>query len=73
MEDTDYAFGRRSAEYERLIEQAEIFRPLTGSVTATSEGSQPVLAALLALFASVFEQSGSRLDMGAKEAEIPGR
>src|SRR6266851_5473 len=29
VEDTDYAFGRSSAEYERLIEQAEIFRPLT--------------------------------------------
>ena len=25
----DYAFGRGRAEYERLIEQAEIFRPLT--------------------------------------------
>ena len=25
----DYAFGRDRAEYERLIEQAEIFRPLT--------------------------------------------
>jgi len=25
----DYAFGRGHAEYERLIEQAEIFRPLT--------------------------------------------
>src|SRR5215467_8438674 len=29
MEDADYAFGRGRAEYERLIEQAEIFRPLT--------------------------------------------
>jgi len=184
VEDTDYAFGRSSAEYERLIEQAEIFRPLTermlrgagisagmhvldigcgagdvsfllsalvgaegsvtgvdldgdaivlaeqrrvaqgianvsfrqvdarsadsgqlfdaavgrlvlmfmndptealrlfaervrpggiiafheqvASVTATSEGSQPVLAALLALFASVFERSGARLDIGAE-------
>jgi SAM-dependent methyltransferase len=28
MED-DYAFGRGRAEYERLIDQAEIFRPLT--------------------------------------------
>jgi ubiquinone/menaquinone biosynthesis C-methylase UbiE len=28
-EDADYAFGRGRAEYERLIEQAEIFRPLT--------------------------------------------
>ena len=29
LEDGDYAFGRGSAEYGRLIEQAEIFRPLT--------------------------------------------
>jgi ubiquinone/menaquinone biosynthesis C-methylase UbiE len=29
MQDADYAFGRGRAEYERLIEQAEIFRPLT--------------------------------------------
>jgi SAM-dependent methyltransferase len=29
MGDADYAFGRGRAEYERLIEQAEIFRPLT--------------------------------------------
>jgi ubiquinone/menaquinone biosynthesis C-methylase UbiE len=29
MADTDYAFRRSSGEYERLIEQAEIFRPLT--------------------------------------------
>ena len=29
MHDADYAFGRGHAEYERLIEQAEIFRPLT--------------------------------------------
>jgi len=29
MRDADYAFGRGRAEYERLIEQAEIFRPLT--------------------------------------------
>ena len=29
MEDADYAFGRGRAEYERLIEQAEVFRPLT--------------------------------------------
>src|SRR5216683_7775510 len=29
MDDTDYAFGRSRAEYERLIEQAELFRPLT--------------------------------------------
>jgi len=29
MEDADYAFGRGRAEYERLIEQAEIFGPLT--------------------------------------------
>ena len=29
MQDADYAFGRGHAEYERLIEQAEIFRPLT--------------------------------------------
>ncbi len=29
MEDTDYAFGRSHAEYNRLIEQAELLRPLT--------------------------------------------
>src|SRR5215472_1300035 len=29
MQDADYAFGRGRAEYQRLIEQAEIFRPLT--------------------------------------------
>ena len=28
MDDADYAFGRR-AEYDRLIEQGELFRPLT--------------------------------------------
>src|ERR1700686_5227973 len=32
MEDTDYAFGRSRAEYDRLIEQAELFRPLTERV-----------------------------------------
>src|SRR5215472_9803639 len=29
MQEADYAFGRGRAEYERLIEQAEIFGPLT--------------------------------------------
>lgn len=29
MDDTDYALGRTDAEYDRLIEQAELFRPLT--------------------------------------------
>jgi ubiquinone/menaquinone biosynthesis C-methylase UbiE len=29
MDDTDYAFGRSRAAYDRLIEQAELFRPLT--------------------------------------------
>jgi ubiquinone/menaquinone biosynthesis C-methylase UbiE len=29
MEETDYAFGRSRAEYDRLIEQGELFRPLT--------------------------------------------
>lgn len=29
MEDTDYALGRTSAEYDRLTEQAELLRPLT--------------------------------------------
>lgn len=29
MDDTDYAFGRSRAEYDRLIEQAELTRPLT--------------------------------------------
>jgi ubiquinone/menaquinone biosynthesis C-methylase UbiE len=32
MDDTDYAFGRSRAEYDRLIEQAELFRPLTERV-----------------------------------------
>jgi ubiquinone/menaquinone biosynthesis C-methylase UbiE len=36
------------------------------SVTATSQGKQPVLAALLALFTSVFERSGARPDIGAE-------
>jgi ubiquinone/menaquinone biosynthesis C-methylase UbiE len=29
MDDTDYALGRTNAEYDRLIEQAELLRPLT--------------------------------------------
>jgi ubiquinone/menaquinone biosynthesis C-methylase UbiE len=29
VEDTDYALGRTSAEYDRLIEQAELLRPIT--------------------------------------------
>jgi ubiquinone/menaquinone biosynthesis C-methylase UbiE len=29
MDDTDYVLGRTNAEYERLIEQAEMLRPLT--------------------------------------------
>src|SRR5215469_3770745 len=29
MDDTDYVFGRSRAEYDRLIEQAELLRPLT--------------------------------------------
>ena len=29
MDDTDYVLGRASVEYERLIEQAEMLRPLT--------------------------------------------
>jgi SAM-dependent methyltransferase len=29
MDDTDYALGRTNVEYERLIEQAELLRPLT--------------------------------------------
>lgn len=32
MEDTDYALGRTSAEYDRLIEQAELLRPITERV-----------------------------------------
>jgi ubiquinone/menaquinone biosynthesis C-methylase UbiE len=32
MDDTDYALGRHEAEYERLIEQAELLRPLTRRV-----------------------------------------
>ena len=29
MDDTDYALGRTNAEYHRLVEQAELLRPLT--------------------------------------------
>jgi hypothetical protein len=29
MDDTDYALGRTNAEYNRLIEQAALLRPLT--------------------------------------------
>ena len=29
MDDTDYALGRTNTEYGRLIEQAELMRPLT--------------------------------------------
>jgi len=29
MDDTDYALGRTRAEYQRLIEQADILRPIT--------------------------------------------
>jgi ubiquinone/menaquinone biosynthesis C-methylase UbiE len=29
MDDTDYAFGRTQNEYERLMEQGDLFRPLT--------------------------------------------
>ena len=29
MDDTDYVLGRTNAEYDRLIEQAEVLRPLT--------------------------------------------
>jgi ubiquinone/menaquinone biosynthesis C-methylase UbiE len=36
------------------------------SITATSDSSQPALAALLALFTSVFERSGARPDVGAE-------
>jgi ubiquinone/menaquinone biosynthesis C-methylase UbiE len=36
------------------------------SVTATSAGQLPVLAALLALFTSVFQRSGARPDIGAE-------
>jgi len=32
MDDTDYALGRTRFEYQRLIEQAELFRPLTERV-----------------------------------------
>jgi ubiquinone/menaquinone biosynthesis C-methylase UbiE len=32
MDGTDYALGRNQAEYERLIEQAELLRPLTRRV-----------------------------------------
>jgi ubiquinone/menaquinone biosynthesis C-methylase UbiE len=32
MDDTDYALGRNEAEYERLIEQAQLLRPLTRRV-----------------------------------------
>ena len=36
------------------------------SVTATSDNNQPTLAALLALFTSVFERSGARPDIGTE-------
>jgi SAM-dependent methyltransferase len=36
------------------------------SITATSAAQQPVLAALLALFTSVFERSGARPDIGTE-------
>jgi ubiquinone/menaquinone biosynthesis C-methylase UbiE len=36
MDDTDYALGRNAAEYERLIEQAELLRPLTRRVFETA-------------------------------------
>jgi len=36
MGDADYAFGRGRAEYERLIEQAEVFRPLTERMLRTA-------------------------------------
>src|SRR5215468_10141638 len=45
MEDADYAFGRGRAEYERLTEQAEIFRPLTGRMLR-SAGIQPGMRVL---------------------------
>jgi ubiquinone/menaquinone biosynthesis C-methylase UbiE len=32
MDDTDYVLGRTNVEYERLIEQAEVLRPLTERV-----------------------------------------
>jgi ubiquinone/menaquinone biosynthesis C-methylase UbiE len=37
MDDTDYAFGRSGDEYERLIEQAELFRPLTQRMLLAAE------------------------------------
>jgi SAM-dependent methyltransferase len=36
MEDTDYALGRTGAEYDRLIEQAELMRPLTERMLSTA-------------------------------------
>jgi len=45
MEDADYAFDRGRAEYERLTEQAEIFRPLTGRMLR-SAGIQPGMRVL---------------------------
>jgi ubiquinone/menaquinone biosynthesis C-methylase UbiE len=36
------------------------------SITATAESSQPTLAALLALFTSVFQRSGARPDIGTE-------
>src|SRR5215831_12770903 len=45
MEDADYAFDRGRAEYERLIEQADIFRPLTGRMLR-SAGIQPGMRVL---------------------------
>jgi ubiquinone/menaquinone biosynthesis C-methylase UbiE len=36
MDDTDYALGRTRSEYERLIEQAELLRPLTERMLITA-------------------------------------
>jgi hypothetical protein len=47
MDDTDYAFGRTHAEYGRLIEQAELFRPLTeGKLTMLLRHRVPSLRIL---------------------------
>jgi hypothetical protein len=41
MQDADYAFARGRAEYERLIEQAEIFRPLTERMLRHASAAGP--------------------------------
>jgi ubiquinone/menaquinone biosynthesis C-methylase UbiE len=45
MDDTDYALGRTQAEYQRLIEQADILRPITERMLVAA-GVKPGLRVL---------------------------